>query len=249
MTIRAAFNQGSLHPHVVLQNRATVPLGVDLYALSLVLQKQVSLHFAPIWGQDATVSVVGPTAAVVPVDAWLMTFLDNADAAGALGYHDLTKNGLPLSKIFVKDTLASGEKLSVTASHEILEMLIDPACATWANDRLGTLHAFEMCDAVEELTYSIDGISVSDFVYPAFFEYFHTSGKNHVHFDFLDVLTSPFQTAKGGYQIVQHAGKISNIFGSLDKEQKFAREDRRGHRSEYRRAIMHGKDHGQTLVV
>lgn len=248
MTVRAAFNQGSLHPNVVLQNKATVPLGADLHALTLALQKQVSLHFAPVWGQDATVTMIGPNDPV-PADAWLMTFLDNADAAGALGYHDITKNGLPLSKIFVKDTIASGEKISVTASHEIMEMLIDPACATWANDKAGTLHAFEMCDAVEELVYSIDGITVSDFVYPAFFEYFRKSGKSHVHFDYLNVLASPFQTSTGGYQIVQHGGKISNVFGSLDKEQKFAREDRRGHRSEYRRAVMCGLDHAHTLMV
>jgi hypothetical protein len=34
---------------------------------------------------------------------------------------------LPLSKVFVKTTLADGELVSVSASHELVEMLVDPA--------------------------------------------------------------------------------------------------------------------------
>jgi hypothetical protein len=35
-------------------------------------------------------------------DSWWLVFLDNSDQAGALAYHDLTNEGLPLSKVFVK---------------------------------------------------------------------------------------------------------------------------------------------------
>jgi hypothetical protein len=34
-------------------------------------------------------------------DGWWLVFLDNSDQAGALAYHDLTNEGLPLSKVFV----------------------------------------------------------------------------------------------------------------------------------------------------
>jgi len=39
--------------------------------------------------------------------SWWLVFLDNSDQAGALAYHDLTNDGLPISKVFVK-TLQGG---------------------------------------------------------------------------------------------------------------------------------------------
>jgi hypothetical protein len=41
---------------------------------------------------------------------------------------------------------------------------------------------------------------------------------------------------KGGYVILKKRGKVSQLFGSKAKEKRFAREDRLGHRSEYRTA-------------
>jgi hypothetical protein len=41
---------------------------------------------------------------------------------------------------------------------------------------------------------------------------------------------------KGGYVIVKKKGKVTEVFGSKAKEKRFAREDRVGHRSEYRKS-------------
>jgi hypothetical protein len=62
-----------------------------------------------------------------PTD-WQFIYFDDADTAGALGYHDLTHKGQAISKIFVKTTLAAKELVSVTACHELFEMVIDPLC-------------------------------------------------------------------------------------------------------------------------
>jgi len=35
------------------------------------------------------------------------------------GYHDLTKDGQPVSKVFVKTTLADKQLVSVTAAHDV----------------------------------------------------------------------------------------------------------------------------------
>ena len=48
--------------------------------------------------------------------AWAMVFLDDADSPGALAYHDLTPDGLPESKVFVKTTLreqGAGERVGL----------------------------------------------------------------------------------------------------------------------------------------
>jgi hypothetical protein len=44
----------------------------------------------------------------------------------------------------------------------------------------------------------------------------------------------PFQLLAGGYQILFKNGKWSQVFGSKAKQRAFAREDRRGHRSQQR---------------
>jgi len=164
-----------------------------------------------------------------------MVFLDDADQPGALAYHDLTPDGLPVSKVFVKTTLDDGGLVSVSASHELVEMLVDPAINMMTSGPDSkTMYAYESADPVEELSFPVNGIQMSDFVYPAYFEVFRKP--KSVQFDHSKQVTKPFQILKGGYQIVFKNGKYSQVFGSAAKEKRFAKEDRRGHRSETRKA-------------
>jgi len=57
-------------------------------------------------------------------------------------------------------------------SHELLEMLADPWINWCATGNDSKIYALEVCDAVEadDLGYDIDGVRVSDFVTPAWFE-------------------------------------------------------------------------------
>jgi hypothetical protein len=90
-----------------------------------------------------------------------------------------------------------------------------------------------MCDAVEEDTFMVDGLEMSNFVYPTWFEPFeHPRGTKYDH---LGLLTKPFSMTKGGYIILKHGGKVAYRFGSKAKRKRFALENRRGHRSEYRK--------------
>jgi hypothetical protein len=94
-----------------------------------------------------------------------------------------------------------------------------------------------MCDAVEDEEYTIDGISVSDFVHPAFFESWHQP--RSVQFDHLRKVSQPFQTLQNGYQIVSNGKSAQEIFGSLAKERNFRTlEVRAQHRSEYRKLML-----------
>lgn len=183
--VMAAFNQGAV-PTIACINNATVELGVDFDKLIVALQKFLNQCFVPIWGTPAKL-----VKATKPLSgAWTIVFLDDADAEQALGYHDLTKDGLPLSKVFVKTTINAGDKVSVTACHELAEMMVDPAINLWVDGPNGTNYAYEMCDAVEEEEFPIDGIAMSDFVYPAYFEAFRTP--NSVQFDYLKKVSKPF---------------------------------------------------------
>jgi hypothetical protein len=226
------FDQGQM-PVIACVNKATVNLGVEFDKLVAVLQEYLDQALVPIWGCPATLEIAADT---LP-GAWAMVFLDDADVAGDLGYHDLTDDGLPLSKVFVKTTLDAGEKVSVTASHELAEMLIDPAINLWAETPAGDFYAYEVADPVEEETFPIDGIDLSDFVFPSYFEGFRLPGS--VQFDYLNRVTQPFQILPNGYSMVRDCCKVNDVFGSKQKAARFAKEDRRDHRSEHRQRVLH----------
>jgi hypothetical protein len=210
-------------------NKATVDLGVPFDKLTATLQKCFDEQFLPIWGYPVKLY---NTTTPKPSD-WQLVYFDNADTANALGYHDLTKDGQPVAKIFVKTTLADKQLVSVTACHELFEMTIDPIANLWAEGADGTEYAYEMSDPVEEDTFLVDGVQMSNFVHPSWFEPFkHPLGTKYDH---LGLLKAPFTMTKGGYMIVKKAGKVSQVYGSKAKEKRFAQEDRRDHRSEYRK--------------
>jgi len=51
-------------------------------------------------------------------------------------------------------------------------MVIDPIANLWAQATNRTQYAYEMCDPVEEDTFMVDGIKMSNFVHPSWFEPF-----------------------------------------------------------------------------
>jgi len=223
------FNQGDT-PTMAVFNHATVSLGVDFNKLITALQSYVDKYIAPRWACPAN---------LVKSDdfvkgAWAVAFLDDADVQGALAYHDVTPDGLPLSKVFVKTTLKNHELVSVAASHELCEMLVDPAVQMMCTGpNLKLTYAYESADPVEAISFPVNGIAMSDFVFPSYFEVFRKP--RSVQFDQMGKIGRPFQLLNGGYQIVFNGRQWTQVFGSDAKAKKFAKEDRRGHRSEQRK--------------
>ncbi len=226
--VRAAFDRGQV-PTVACFNDAATPLGLDLDKLLAALQKFVDTRVATVWGTPAKLV---RSSGFLP-EAWAIVFLDTAEAPGALAYHDLTPDGFPLSKVFVKTVLDDKSSLSVATSHELVEMLVDPAINLWATGQeAGVFYAYESADPVEEDSFLLDGLAMTDFVYPSYFESFRKP--DSTQFDALKKVSRPFQILKGGYQIIFKDGQETQVFGSKAKAERFAREDRRGHRSQYR---------------
>ena len=161
------------------------------------LQTQISdpeEGFARYWGRDATLRFV-PSGSKPPSVGWTIAVLANSDVAGALGYHDLTPTGYPLGKVFAETDRQYNEVLSVTLSHELLEMLGDPWINQSAQGPDGKFYAYEACDAVEAdaMGYTIGQTLVSNFVTDAWF------GNGVGPYDRLKKLTRPLEIAPGGY--------------------------------------------------
>ena len=183
-------------------NESTVLPDADIVPVVAALQKQVTNDFRPVWGTDAELSITAK-GTPPPSGNWWLVLLDDSDQANALGYHDLTTEGLPIGKVFAASDLKEGTAWTVTASHELLEMLGDPninlTVLVQNSNTAGTLYAYEICDACEDdsLGYQIDNVQLSDFVYPAWFDSFRTEGSTQ--FDRMNRIQNPLQLLAGGY--------------------------------------------------
>ncbi len=183
-------------------NESTVLADSDVAPVVAALQKQVSTDFRPVWGVDAALTII-PKTTQPPTGSWWLVLLDDSDQANALGYHDLTTEGLPIGKVFADSDLKAGTSWTVTASHELLEMLGDPninlTVFVQNADTAGMLYAYEVCDACEDdsFGYQIDNVLLSDFVYPSWFENFRAEGSTQ--FDRMNKIQSPLQLLTGGY--------------------------------------------------
>ncbi len=199
-------------PTIAFVNDCTVMSDAQIATIVAALQIQVDQDFAPIWKIDANLLTI-PKGQTPPSNAWIMYIMDTSNEPGALGYHDLTPLGNPIGKVFVKDDMKYGLHVSVTMSHELLEMLIDPQIQNCAfiqeTNTTGLLYAYEICDACEADNFGkeINGVLVSDWVYPSWFEAFRAP--NSTKFDHHGALNAPLQLAAGGYIGVFGVGSSS----------------------------------------
>lgn len=191
---------------IAVYNRASAPLGLDLSAFVGALNEYVSAHLGPVWDVSAELHA---TDRPVPGE-WSMVFLDRADVAGALAYHD--EEGAPVAKVFVETIQQYKASLTVAASHELAEMLVDPLASFWAaTANVQRMVALEVCDPVQgdSLGFDVGGFLMSDFVYPAWFD----RGSSGVQFDHQKALSAPFQVHSGGYVIQMSNGSETEQFG------------------------------------
>jgi hypothetical protein len=204
-------------------------LGVSLRKLIATLQECYDQEFLPFWKRPLKLyNTSNPSSS-----DWQLLFVDDASNAKKLGYHELTHKGHPVAFVFVQDSITNNEPISVTASHELFEMAVDPIANLWADSGSGTLFAYEVSDPVEDASFVFNDSQISNFVHPAWFEpYQHQPGTRYDH---LGLLKQPFDLSKGGYAIIKKKGRVFERFGSKAKKKRFAKEVRRGHRSEYRK--------------
>ena len=166
----------------------------DVARVAAALQRQASRDFAPVWNVSATLDAF-PSLEDVPLGYWPMIVVP--DVKGAAGIH-LDKDGQPFALIEMSDSW------SLTASHEMLEMLADPF-----GDRLvpgqsvkrgqGRVeYLVEVCDPSEaaEFGYTVNDILVSDFYTPRFFDPVRSVA---TRYSFTGAIERPRQVLRGGY--------------------------------------------------
>lgn len=184
-------------------NASTAVSDDQCRALTTALQTQVTRDFAPAWGIGAALTFV-PKGQPPPAGTWWLSILDNTDRARVLGHHELTPDGLPAGKSFAETDIRYGVEWTVTASHELLEMLVNPDCnmTVLVHQQQGAakLYHYEVCDPCEDdaHAYPIGDVKVCNFVYPAYFHPFRRDG--NTKFDQQGKLPAPIPSIlAGGY--------------------------------------------------
>jgi hypothetical protein len=168
----------------------------DVARVAAALQRQAVRDFGPIWNVPATVDAF-PRLEDVPVSYWPMIVETDINTPGAAGVHE-DKDGQPFALIAMSDSW------SLTASHEMLEMLADPFGKRIIPGRSpkrgqGRVEFLvEVCDPCEaaQFAYTVNDILVSDFYTPRFFDPEPAEG---VRYSFTGAITQPRQLLRGGY--------------------------------------------------
>ena len=118
----------------------------------------------------------------------VLYLVDGVNSLGATGWHLANYGDIPYGIVFLGLCAKIKEAWSITLSHEALELVGDPMCnlLVQGNDPLDrrrrVFHLFEMCDAVQAESYSIEGVALSNFVLPSYFSLGEQPGRRN---DFL----------------------------------------------------------------
>jgi len=166
------------------------------------INKQLERDFYSAWALIAKCSIAPVSRSVDDFDRGGVIFLVDQVSDDALGYHDvIKKNGVAYGYVFLDVSKELDENWSVTLSHEVLELVLNKHVNQYAlgkhpKESRMVFHWFEACDAVQDQSYAIDRVRVSDFVHPAWFTpYSEVNLRNNQ----LDNVKS-FSLADGGYQ-------------------------------------------------
>jgi hypothetical protein len=184
----------------------TRKLDPDLvHAAAVALNLQVTRDLPQFWPVTATVMYL-PNPRKIPVGVWPVQLVKSLPP-GEGGFH-ADKHKQPYSKVIASPT---DNTWTIDASHEILEMLVDP----WGSrlqssvaieivhgkikDGTGQFgYLVEACDPCEDnsFAYTINGIAVSDFITPHFYDPVTTAG---TRYSFCGHIKAPRKILHGGY--------------------------------------------------
>ena len=196
---------------LVSQSSATAD---DLQKVSAALQKQASRDLAPVWEISATVDSFAKLEDV-PLGYWPLIVMDNI-GMDAAGVHE-DKDGQPFALVSASAKL---DDWSLTASHEMLEMLVDPfgnrlVASDSPKEGQGRVSILvEVSDPSEaaDFAYTVNGILVSDFYTPNYLDPVAASG---VRYSYTGAITEPRQVLRGGYLSWLELDHQSLVAGNL----------------------------------
>lgn len=175
-----------------------------MQAAAAAINLQVTRDLPQFWGVQATVSYL-PNPKRLPAGVWPVQLVSTLPA-GEGGVH-MDRHNQPYAKVIA----GNDASWTIDASHEIIEMLVDPFGNKMQSSRAiqianGTVqdatgefnYLVEACDPCEAnaFGYTIQGVLVSDFLTPRYYDPLVTPG---TRYSFTGAIKAPRQMLKGGY--------------------------------------------------
>lgn len=180
----------------IVDTTGNIPFAV-LQSATSAFQKQVNEHLMPVWLLQPTVLTAYQFQSDVPSDEWQLLIKDSL-TVDVYGYHAVDNTGKPFAVLKYQDNWTQ------VASHELMEMLVDPM-----GDKVLSGEIFAQSEGEENILvevadpsqnvsfgYMIDGILVSDFYFPAYFEPYKIAGKQY---SYTNSIKEPRSILVGGY--------------------------------------------------
>ena len=187
----------------------------DVATMTAAIATQIQVDVAPAWDRAPATVTFYNDPKDVPAGAYGVAIVPTIQdqPQGVLGYHIEHWGVAAAQPIFANgaQALTGDWSVSSTLSHEVLEMFIDPACNLWAANGQGSAYSLEVCDPVETPTDTVNGVSVSNFVFPSWFDPLPPAG---ARFDKLGQVTAPFTIAAGGYANYVNGGQVKQQWGA-----------------------------------
>ena len=184
----------------------TGKIDVDLiHSAAIALNLQVTRDLPQFWPVSATVFYL-PNPKKIPAGVWPVQLVKTLPPDEG-GFHS-DKHKQPYAKVIAS---AEDTTWTIDVSHEILEMLVDPygnrmqssvaieIVGGKIQDGTGQFgYLVEACDPCEDnsYAYTINGIAVSDFITPHFYDPMVTPG---TRYSFTGAIKGPRQILPGGY--------------------------------------------------
>ncbi|MDQ3997994.1 MAG: hypothetical protein M3303_13375 [Gemmatimonadota bacterium] len=190
----------------------------DLLRASAAVQKQIARDFTPYWGLSATVHAFDDLESVPSDYTQIVVFGDADELVGRLEFAIGEEFAAQLIDDFEGDRLsglhlnaftrqpfalvsATGD-WTVTLSHETLDMIADPfgnrlvAAAHPQDPQQRVNYLVEVCDPCQATWYPVNGVRVSDFYTP---KYFDPVWVDRSRYSFTGEITRPLEILEGGY--------------------------------------------------
>ena len=182
-------------------------------------EQALNVDFAKYW-HTAHYKIIFNGRKPAPEGTISAVIQDKGPVDGALAYHWIERNGQPSITVYAGTGDYYGYNNSVSMTHELFELAADPL-TSYASEGYPTLAYWiekpdlslevapqegiiswfnEVADPVEADFYRINGVEISDFVTPAWF-----NDGIGTRFDFMGLCQQPFWVRPGGYAQYQDA--------------------------------------------
>jgi hypothetical protein len=190
----------------------------ELILVTSALQTQIIRDVGPSWNVSAVVSAFS-SLELVPEGYQPIGITKRSLPLNRTGFH-YTAGGQPAALIQLCGDWSSA------ASHELIEMLCDPTGtktvpapsladeADHGADQGIVAYVMEVCDPVEQSSYKIGSVSVSDFVTPNFYGR-KCAADSFTRYSFTGRVKEPLTLLEGGYITWSTHGPDAHVFQAV----------------------------------